>query len=89
MGGSAWLLFFTGLLELSDAIALLIPSLAARAALALAGAMIAAILINLSIFGESVLTAVAILIALIAVIADGRLATRENEKASLRGAMSP
>ncbi len=84
LGVGTWLLFFAGLLELSGAIALLIPSLATRAAFVLAGVMIAAILMNLSIVGGSVLTAIAILIALIAVIADGRLATRENENASLR-----
>lgn len=84
LGVGTWLLFFAGLLELSGAIALLIPSLATRAAFVLAGVMIAAILMNLSIVGGSVLTAIAILIALIAVIADGRLANRENENASLR-----
>ena len=84
LGVGTWLLFFAGLLELSGAIALLIPSLATRAAFVLAGVMIAAILMNLSIVGGSVLTAIAILIALIAVIADGRLATRENENVSLR-----
>ena len=84
LGVGTWLLFFAGLLELSGAIALLIPSLATRAAFVLAGVMIAAILMNLSIVGGSVLTAIAILIALIAVIADDRLATRENENASLR-----
>jgi len=83
-GVGTWLLFFAGLLELSGAIALLIPSLAIRAAFVLAGVMIVAILMNLSIVGGSVLTAIAILIALIAVIADGRLATRENENVSLR-----
>lgn len=84
LGVGTWLLFFAGLLELSGAIALLIPSLATRAAFVLAGVMIAAILMNVSIVGGSVLTAIAILIALIAVIADGRLATRESENASLR-----
>jgi putative oxidoreductase len=84
LGVGTWLLFFAGLLELSGAIALLIPSLATRAAFVLAGVMIAAILMNLSIVGGSVLTAIAILTALIAVIADGCLATRENENASLR-----
>lgn len=84
LGIGSWLLFFVGLLELSGAIALLIPSLATRAAVFLAGVMIAVILMNLSIVGGSVLTAIAILIALIAVIADRRLATRENENASLR-----
>jgi len=84
LGVGTWLLFFAGLLELSGAIALLIPSLAIRAAFVLAGVMIVAILMNLSIVGGSVLTAIAILIALIAVIADGRLATRENENVSLR-----
>lgn len=84
LGVGTWLLFFAGLLELSGAIALLIPSLATRAAFVLAGVMIAAILMNVSIVGGSVLTAIAILIALIAVIADSRLATRENENASLR-----
>jgi|GEM_PF-1364106 len=83
LGVGTWLLFFAGLLELSGAIALLIPSLATRAAFVLAGVMIAAILMNVSIVGGSVLTAIAILIALIAVIADGRLATRESENASL------
>ncbi len=84
LGVGTWLLFFAGLLELSGAIALLIPSLATRAAFVLAGVMIAAILMKVSIVGGSVLTAIAILIALIAVIADGRLATRESENASLR-----
>ncbi len=84
LGVGTWLLFFAGLLELSGAIALLIPSLATRAAFVLAGVMIVAILMNLSIVGGSVLTAIAVLIALIAVIADGRLATRENENVSLR-----
>jgi uncharacterized membrane protein YphA (DoxX/SURF4 family) len=84
LGVGTWLLFFAGLLELSGAIALLIPSLAIRAAFVLAGVMIVAILMHLSIVGGSVLTAIAILIALIAVIADGRLATRENENVSLR-----
>lgn len=84
LGVGTWLLFFAGLLELSGAIALLIPSLATRAAFVLAGVMIVAILMHLSIVGGSVLTAIAILTALIAVIADGCLATRENENASLR-----
>jgi uncharacterized membrane protein YphA (DoxX/SURF4 family) len=63
IGLGQWFRYLTGTIELSSAVALLIPSLALYGALALAATMIGAILTHLLIVGGSPAPAIVLLVA--------------------------
>jgi putative oxidoreductase len=67
IGLGAWFRYVTGALEVAGAIGLLVPAVAAGAALLLAGVMIGAILTHLFIIGTSPLVPILLLAATLAI----------------------
>jgi len=71
VGLGQWLRYFTGLLELIGAAALLVPYFAGLAALWLTAVMVAAVIAHLTVLGGSPAIALSLLIAM-AIVAWGR-----------------
>ena len=71
VGLGQWLRYFTGLLELIGAAALLVPDFAGLAALWLTAVMVAAVIAHLTVLGGSPAIALSLLIAM-AIVAWGR-----------------
>jgi putative oxidoreductase len=71
VGLGQWLRYFTGLLEILGAIALLVPAFAGLGALWLAGVMLAAVTAHLTVLGGNPAVPIALLIGT-AIVAWGR-----------------
>jgi len=89
IGFGSWFMYVIGALELAGAIALVVPWLAALAALAFIGLMVGAFITQLTVFdGEYAVTPVLFGIPL-AIIAWARRGTLAEPFVRLRGALRP
>lgn len=71
LGFGQWFRYFTGIVEVLGAVALVIPAIAGLAARALAVVMVCAVIAHLAVLGGSPLAAI-ILLVLVGIIALGR-----------------